>query len=248
MSGSEATEEIRDEIRKALLEVELSTSRIEYASEILSVISNIEDWVAIDSWLGGGRVEDPKNREGFGSSFAEFRAVSILVSMSAELAEAAVSMARSKRYYAVGAIVRQLIECEYLLTWFGSDLDNARKWFESSPDEVRLSFSPKKMRKLTGFSNEEYWDHCSTGGHPAPSGARLLEKMDPRRRQWPYSAAEMLIDLGLHLRRIWRAVDTLLARHHARYARVRADQREKAENAWARWHEKDPLVAIFANQ
>jgi hypothetical protein len=102
------------------------------------------------------------------------------------------------------------------------------------------------MRRLTGtFSNEEYWNHCSTGGHPAPTGARLLEKLDPRRQSWPYSAAELTTDLGLHLQRIWKAVDALLVKHHARYERVRAHQRRHAEEAWAHWREADPLVAAL---
>ena len=100
---------------------------------------------------------------------------------------------------------------------FNDDIDRARRWLESTPDEVRKSFTPEKMRKLTGFANEEYWNHRSTGRHPAPKGARLLEKLDPARQSWPYSAAELLIDLGLHLQRIWKALDALLMKHHARY-------------------------------
>jgi hypothetical protein len=89
-------------------------------------------------------------------------------------------MAERNRYYAVGAVIRQLIECEYLLALFNEDLDYAKRWLESTPDEVRESFAPAKMRKLTGtFSNEEYWGHCSTGGHPAPKGARCSRSSIP---------------------------------------------------------------------
>jgi hypothetical protein len=153
---------------------------------------------------------------------------------------------KKRRYYAVAAVIRQLIECDYLLTLFNDDIDQARRWRESTPDEVRESFAPGKMRKLTGkFSNEEYWNHCSTGGHPAPKGARLLEKLDPARQSWPYSAAELLIDLGLHLQRIWEALDALLMKHHARYERVRAAQRRQAEDAWSQWQEADPVFAVL---
>jgi len=143
------------------------------------------------------------------------------------------------------SVIRQLIECEYLLTLFNNDLEHARRWRESTPDEVRRSFAPQTMRKLTGFADQEYWDHCSTGGHPAPKGARLLEKLDPARQSWPYSAAELLIDLGLHLRRIWKALDALLMKHHARYGRVRASQRRQAEEAWSRWLEADPVAGAL---
>ena len=243
---SDSDDELRAELQQVMVDDTYRAARLQYASTMLAVLVNIEDWLAIDSWLGAGRVSDTSRRDDFRKDFVAFRGVATVVCMTAELAEAAVTMAESKRFYAVGAVIRQLIECEYLLTLFGLDLDHARRWLESSPDEVRDSFTPGKMRKLTGaFSNEEYWDHCSTGGHPAPKGARLLEKLDPMRKSWPYSAAELATDLGLHLRRIWAAIDVLLMRHHARYERVRADQRSQAENAWTLWQETDPLMAAL---
>lgn len=226
-----------------------SAARVLYASTILGVVINIVDWLAIDSWLGGGKVNDTDQKGEFGEAFFEFRAVSTVVCMAGELAEAAVVMAEKRRYYAVAAVIRHLIECAYLLTLFDEDLDHARRWRESTPDEVRESFTPAKMRKLVGtFSNEEYWNHCSTGGHPAPKGARLLEKLDPTRQSWSYSAAELTIDLGLHLQRMGKAIDALLRKHHARYERVRADQRRRAEDAWSQWLEADPLVAVLTER
>lgn len=239
-------EEARTQLRRVMLDETYSAARAHYASTVLAILINIEDWLAIDSWLGGGKVPDTERREAFGEAFTAFRGVATVVCMAAELAEAAVSMAEKNRYYAVGAVIRQLNECEYLLTLFNEDLDHARRWLQSTPDEVRDSFTPAKMRKLTGrFSNEEYWDHCSTGGHPAPKGARLLEKLDPRRQSWPYSAAELATDLGLHLQRTWKAVDALLVKHHARYERVRAHERRQAEEAWTQWQEADPFVAAL---
>src|SRR5580700_10761388 len=168
------SDEAREEFRRALLDKTHIAARLQYVSEILAHIINIEDWLAIDSWLGGGKVNDTDRREEFGEAFSEFRAVSTVICMAAELAEAAVDMAKKSRYYAVAAVIRQLIECEYLLTLFNDDLEHARRWRESTPDEVRKSFTPQTTRKLTGFADEEYWNHCSTGGHPAPKGAQLL--------------------------------------------------------------------------
>lgn len=236
------SEAAREEFRRSLTDTNTMAARMQYASEILALIISVEDWLAIDSWLGGGKVADIRQGQKAGQAFSEFRAVFTVVCMVAELAEAAVGMARKKRYYAVAALVRQLIECEYLLTLFSDDLDHARQWRESTADEVRREFTPARMRRLTGFAEQEYWNHCATGGHPAPKGARLLEKLDPARQSWPYSVAELLIDLGLHLRRIWRATDALLIKHHARYSHVRAAQRSQAEDAWSRWQEEDPVV------
>jgi hypothetical protein len=222
---TQLSDEAREEFRRQLLDKDNMAARMQYVSEILALIVNIEDWLAIDSWLGGGKVSNTDLRKEFGQAFSEFRAVSTVLCMAAELAEAAVDMAKKSRYYAVAAVIRQLIECEYLLTLFNDDLEHARQWRESTPDEVRRSFTPQTMRKLTGFADDEYWNHCSTGGHPAPKGARLL---------------------GLHLRRIWKALDALLMKHHARYGQVRADQRRQAEEAWSRWRQADPVVEAMA--
>lgn len=235
----------REELRRSLIDADNMAARIQYVSEVAGLIVSIADWLAIDSWLGGGKVTDVGVGEEAGQAFSEFRAVSTVACMAAELADAAVDAAKKQWYYAVGALIRQLIECEYLLTLFSDDLEHARWWRESTPDEVRTEFTPKKMRRLTGFADQEYWDHCATGGHPAPKGARLLEKLDPARRSWPYSAAELLIDLGLHLRRTWRAIDALLVKHHARYAQVRAAERAQAGDAWSRWLEADPVVEML---
>ncbi|MGZ2362282.1 hypothetical protein LRE75_37415 [Streptomyces sp. 372A] len=247
MEPSELSEEAGPEMRRALVDEGHRAARRQYISTTLAVMVNIEDWLAIDSWLGAGDTSNtdlqPTSDK---ASYSAFRAVSTVVCMSSELADAAAGMAQRDRYYAVGAVVRQLIECEYLLALFSEDLEHARVWFESTPEQVRSMFTPGKMRQLTGkFSNEEYWNHCSTGGHPAPKGVGLLQKMDPLRERWPYASAELLIDLGLHLQRIWTAMDQLLMKHHARYATVRADQRDQAERAWSAWQEADPVAAAL---
>lgn len=105
-------------------------------------VGYIEDWLAIDSWLGGGNAENfDRGEKPDLASVMAFRAVAMVASMSIELADAAVAMVTKRRYYAVGAVIRQLIECEYLLVLFGKDRDHARRWGESTPAEIRSSFS-----------------------------------------------------------------------------------------------------------
>jgi len=123
--GPELPDETREDLRHALLDEAHMAARMRYVSEILALIINVEDFLAIDSWLGGGKVSDTRRREEFGQAFSEFRAVATVASMSAELAEAAVDMAKKGRYYAVGAVIRQLIECEYLLTLFNDGIGHA---------------------------------------------------------------------------------------------------------------------------
>jgi hypothetical protein len=112
------SDEAREELRREMLDKDNIAARMRYVTQALALIINIGDWLAIDSWLGGGKVNNTDLREEFGQAFSEFRAVSTVVCMAAELAEAAVDMAKKSRYYAVAAVIRQLIECEYLLTLF----------------------------------------------------------------------------------------------------------------------------------
>lgn len=235
-----------DQLRQLLLDETLQRVRKNHSETVSAVLTDLAGWLAIDSWLGGGKstgTEDPQDD----GAYPAFRAVSTVLSMSAELAEAAVTMAARRRSYAVAAVIRQLIECEYLLTLFDQDLDHATTWIRSTPAEIRQTFSPAKMRKRTGnFSSEEYWKHCDAGGHPAPKGARLLEHFDPAREVWPLAFAELIVDLGLHLQRVWQAVDRVLSAHHVRYTTVRAEQRQTANDAWAVWRATDPLVATIS--
>ena len=39
-----------------MLDETYRAARAEYASTLLAVLVNIEDWLAVDSWLGGGKV------------------------------------------------------------------------------------------------------------------------------------------------------------------------------------------------
>lgn len=205
----------QEEIRQLLLDPQLQAERHEFVAVTVNALTETASWIGTDSWLGGGKITDlGSSGQSDADTYPAFRAISTVIAMSAELAEAAGLMATRRRYYAVGALLRQLIECEYLLTLFVQDLTKATEWAASTPKQIRESFSPAKMRKqLKSFSDREYWRHCDRGGHPAPQGAALLESCDPVEEIWPHTAAVLLVDLGHHLRRIWKATDHLLEAH-----------------------------------
>jgi hypothetical protein len=83
-------EEARAELQQVMLDETYRTARAQYASTALAILINIEDWLAIDSWLGGGKVIDAERRDKFGQDFEAFRGVATVVCMAAELAETAV--------------------------------------------------------------------------------------------------------------------------------------------------------------
>ena len=62
-TSDELDDEARDDFRRALLDESCGAARIQFLSTILGVLVNIEDWLAIDSWLGGGKAEHPDRGE-----------------------------------------------------------------------------------------------------------------------------------------------------------------------------------------
>lgn len=75
----ELPDEAREELRRSMVDETFVAERLQYVSTVLAVIIIIEDWLAIDSWLGGGKVSDTERRDVFGEAFSEFRAVSMVV-------------------------------------------------------------------------------------------------------------------------------------------------------------------------
>jgi hypothetical protein len=71
--GNQLSDGLRGELRRALLDKENMAARMEYVSEMLALIINIEDWLAIDSWLAGGKTDDTGLPKEFGQAFSEFR-------------------------------------------------------------------------------------------------------------------------------------------------------------------------------
>jgi hypothetical protein len=79
-------------------------------------------------------------------------------------------------WYPGAALVRQLIECGYLLALMSENADEAASWMRSSHDEIVNRFMVRHMRKraVRNFRPTEYEKHCDNGGHPNPAGRMLL--------------------------------------------------------------------------
>lgn len=78
--------------------------------------------------------------------------------------------------YAASALVRQLVEVEYLAWAAVENPAEARDWLTSTPAARRERWQPRQLRKRAGgrFSPDEYAEHCEAGGHPTPAGVRAF--------------------------------------------------------------------------
>ena len=106
-------------------------------------------------------------------------------------------------WYPGSALVRQLIECVYLVTLMGERRDEAESWMASSRERILSTFMPRQMRQrsVRNFRVGEYQTHCEWGGHPNPAGKRLLRMHDEWRGRAGVRA--FWLDLAQHLAESW---------------------------------------------
>ncbi|GAA3947916.1 hypothetical protein [Hymenobacter algoricola] len=115
-----------------------------------------------------------------------------------ELSEGIIKLLSNKLNYAASALLRQLVETQYLLFLFSKEINEASKWLDSDSEQIRKYFNPSLMRKRCDgkFRNEEYWKHCEIGGHPNPAGRKVLKNhfnlLDMNKLLWA--------DFALHLK------------------------------------------------
>jgi hypothetical protein len=110
--------------------------------------------------------------------------------------------------YAASALIRQLVEVDYLIWHFVAEPCAGAEWLRASPEE-RRGWNPKQVRANTAepFRDTDYWQHCDFGGHPTPEGgARLLDAED-------YVIACTWLDLAVHSLHAWDGLVAVAAAH-----------------------------------
>lgn len=217
----------------------------------------IGGWLAMSAWLGAGdqqdasatrpTVQDPTRAR-------SFTAAGLVAQISADLMGGVQVLFAGGNDYAASALVRQLIECEYLFRAFRINFAEAARWIDAN-DAERWDFSPKKLRKIGGFDDQEYRQHCNMGGHPHPAAQNLLElpralraaqaRVSGRRGRGDsevHAARLVRLDFAFHCERTWRAMVALLETEHARFATVRAEHVAAVTAAGSAWKDGDPLA------
>jgi len=136
-----------------------------------------------------------------------------------ELVASVTYLAAGRWAYASAALVRQLVEIEYLAWAVTNDPDDAWEWFKSDKRTRLQRWQPGKIRQRSEgrFPNKDYHDHCEIGGHPVPEPA--ISVLD-HRDKW---VEVVLYETALHGTAIWhyllRALEGLapipeVERHH----------------------------------
>lgn len=136
--------------------------------------------------------------------FGDDRAVGIatVAQIGGELSQGAVLLLKAGNQYAASALVRQIVEIEYLAHAFADEHGKAADWLRSDRKERRSFWSPGKLRERAGgiFIPSDYWRHCELGGHPTMEGMALLPEHSG------LNPVYLWADLAVHLVSVWNSV------------------------------------------
>jgi len=173
------------------------------------------------------------------------RAVAAAIQMGGETARGCVSLLRQSNGYAAAALVRQLVEIEYLLCLFAMDDCEPSRWACSDQERVRREYRPARMRERCGdrFRASEYSIHCEVGGHTRFAGAYILPE---HVRPGPFSEEAIFamswVDLGQHLVAVWGWVEKILEFYDLTDVQITKSSLIKAKDAIAAWLRDDPCA------
>jgi hypothetical protein len=134
----------------------------------------------------------------FGHGSDETVAVSVLLRITSQITSASADLFSDGRCYAAAALLRQMVEIEYLAWAFETRDGDAERWLRSTQDERLEFFKPAKLRAAAQgkFRGKDYGYHCELGGHPVPGSVILLNG--------DTAVSQLLLsDLLGHIGRIW---------------------------------------------
>ena len=169
------------------------------------------------------------------------RAMGALLQMAGELGFAASRMLSGDEHYAGAALLRQIVEIEYLTWTFKEGHESVTAWLYSTYEDRMRVFSPKKLRTNSKgrFLGKDYQAHCEEGGHPVPRGIPLLggQKVE--------AAQVILVDLLTHCWRTWNQVCNLLMNlseaHPIGFPKAGVEIGPRLNE----WGKRDPLYALM---
>ena len=173
----------------------------------------------------------------------EIVAFSMLLQMAGELTTAAARLLAGGQHYAGAALLRQIVEIEYLTWTFKEGHRDPEKWLNSTHRERMQDFTPAQLRQTSHgrFLTKDYQDHCEQGGHPVPTGAFLLCGQNKA------SVQLLLTDLITHDWRTWDHVQKWAADFPCLRPIVRAAN-AKVFSVLKRWGKTDPLYKAMVKR
>jgi hypothetical protein len=161
-------------IRDAALDPAIIKGRQELAAFTGSTFNTVGIELQVFGHLLGPDRKSGASPFGHGNDAAV--AVAMLLQIGSQLISGGAELIGGGRHYAGAALIRQLVEIEYLAWAFEAKNDVAAQWLRSDHKERQSFFTPAKLRKAAEnrFRSVDYGHHCELGGHPTPRSWQLL--------------------------------------------------------------------------
>lgn len=192
---------IRETIDSAVSSEPLINQRLELARLAADVFDEMASFLVKASYTHHG-VSIQGNPESDPNVFDDCVAVAMLLRIASQLIGGCALLFSKRQHYAAAALLRQLVEVEYLAWAFSANDSDARKWLRSTKREREEFFRPARLRSDSGgrFRNKDYSYHCELGGHPVPRSCLLFGAQADKTGQL------LLADALGHIGHIWNYV------------------------------------------
>lgn len=154
----------RDAIRQAAVDPVGIAARMDFAKFTAETFKDLGEKLFVCGHILGTDRRDGVSPFGHGDDAVV--AVSMLLRIGSEIVSGCADLVGSGRYYAGAALVRQLVEVEYLAWAFEKNDKESRRWLRSTREERHSFFTPAKLRKAADghFRSADYSFHCELGG------------------------------------------------------------------------------------
>lgn len=235
MNNTDASE-FKNRVELAATDPVLIAQRVELGRHASKVLADTGHRLMILGHIvGNDRVSGASP---FGHGDDETVGVALVLQIGAQLVAASVELICDGKLYAAAALIRQMVEVEYLAWAFEARDKDAQKWLRSDRQERFEFFAPAKLRKAADgkFRSKDYGYHCDLGGHPTPS-ARILLTGGPINEQL------FLSDLLGHTGRAWDHLSNWAATNPQRDAAFMVD-RESITSKFQSWKRDDHLSSL----
>jgi len=126
-----------------------------------------------------------------------------VANVSGELLRGTLQAVDASNAYVAAALLRQVVETEYLAWAFAEDREEAASWLASTHKDRLSRWQPRHIRGRSGgrFRGTDYAAHCERGGHPTPDGCRDLVNGPSA-----VNCAGLVVDALAHGRSAWRYI------------------------------------------
>ena len=187
---------IKETIHSATRDASLVKLRFELAQFVAETFASTGEELQLLGHIVGSDRKDGLSPFGHGSD--EAVAISTLLRIATQLVSASANLFQDGRSYAAAALVRQIVEVEYLAWAMEAKNGEGERWLRSDKSQREQFFKPSKLRKAAAgkFRSQDYGYHCEFGGHPVPGATSLLQG-------GPEISQLILSDLLGHTGRIW---------------------------------------------